>query len=528
MLFGFHWLKIKMQIGPAMSLPKLYSIQIALLCTISGCTHQVKELKGPTEEINSIFRAIEVGRIANDGGQSRGIAWGDYDHDGDPDLYVANANSQWNALYRNNGNGSFKKMTYDGGSIKAFSETVKHGGNSEGVNWVDYDNDGDLDLYVVSRGEEANLLFRNYDNLGFVKIEDSPLTEAGISASMSCWADIEGDGDLDVFIVSSGTGPNRLFKNLGEGVFERLTDHPMADGNGRGRACACGDLNDDGLPEFYLANAMTTNAFYKNLGNWEFEEITTGHLVEDVGYSYGVSWADYDDDGDLDLFLANFNKENVLYVNDGQGSLRPLKTGTLAIEKGGASKGHSWGDYDNDGDIDLYIGNGTYQPNMQNFLYLNEGKGIYQRAYSELLRMHADTSAGVAHADYDRDGDLDLFVANWGSNDQVNRFYENTTSHKNWVTFRLMGTKSNRFGIGTKITISVSGISGRKKMHRWMYPVTGYGSQNDYEIHFGLGDYATLDSVEIRWPSKSVDIYENIAPNTHYKAIENGELIVTN
>jgi len=511
-----------------MRFSKRYLLQFIALFILSSCLKRETAQEDGANQVDFLFKEIRDGRIANDGGHSRGVAWGDYDADGDPDLYVANALGQWNALYRNNGNGSFKKLTYDGGDIKAFSETVKYGGRSEGVTWVDYDNDGDLDLYVTSRDDDANFLFKNYEDKGFVKIEENALTEKGIRSSMSCWADIEGDGDLDVYIVASGQGSNRLYKNLGDGAFERITDHPMAEGNGRGRACACGDLNDDGLPEFYLANAMKPNVFYKNLGNWEFEKVTMGHLVEDVGYSYGVSWADYDEDGDLDLFLANFNKENMLYINDGKGFLSPLTEGPLVTGQGGASKGHSWGDYDNDGDIDLYIANGTLQPNMQNFLYLNQGKGIYKREYSDVLKSQADTSAGVAHADYDRDGYLDLFVANWGSNDQVNRLYENTTSGKNWVTFRLNGTKSNRFGIGTKVTLAVSGASGTTKMHRWMYPVTGYGSQNDYEIHFGLANYDAIDSVEIKWPSNTIDMHKNIRANRHYLAAEGGNLKTVN
>ncbi len=498
-------------------------VRFVPLFLIFGCKEKAPDVS-ITEGVPPLFRIVEHGRIATDGGQSRGVAWGDYDQDGDPDLYVANSNGQWNALYRNNGNGTFKKMTDDGGSIRALSEVVLHGGNSEGANWVDYDNDGDLDLYVASRGKEANFLFRNYENKGFTRITDSPLTEEGISASMSCWADIEGDGDLDVLIVASGSGPNLLFKNLGEGTFEEVKDHPMADGSGRGRACACGDSNGDGLPDFYIANAMRPNLFYKNQGDWQFEAVTRGHLVEDIGYSYGVSWADYDGDGDLDLFLANFNKENFLYANDGKGRLTPISKGQIALETGGASKGHTWGDYDNDGDLDLYIANGTYKPDMQNFLYLNTGSGDFVRDMSEVMTVPADTSAGAAHADFDRDGDLDIFVANWGSSDQINKLYENRTKGRNWISVRLRGQTSNRFGIGAKIVLEISENGTDKMLYRWMYPVTGYGSQNDYEIHFGLGNFRTIKSMQITWPSGMLDIHRGVEVNQHYLATENGSV----
>ncbi|MEX0289521.1 MAG: CRTAC1 family protein [Flavobacteriaceae bacterium] len=503
---------------------RFYSLLIFLLFFLS-CKETVEsraEKSGPFP----IFKTVTQGRIATDGGVSRGVAWGDYDQDGDPDLYVANTNGQWNAFYRNNGNGTFKKLTFDGGNIRVLSETVKHGGRSEGVNWVDYDNDGDLDLYVVSRGGEANLLFRNFDNKGFTKIEDSPLTAEGISASMACWADFEGDGDLDVLIVATGSGSSKVFKNLGEGNFEEVAGHIMSQDSGRGRACACGDATGDGLPEFYIANAMAPNYYYRNLGNFQFELVASGHIAEDVGYSYGASWADYDSDGDLDLFLANFDKENYLYNNDGNGNLTPIKDGVIALEQGGASKGHSWGDYDNDGDLDLFVANGTYRPEMQNFLYLNNGDAVYEKILSEEITIHADTSAGAAHADFDRDGDLDLFVANWGSGDQVNRFYENKTAGKNWIMLRLKGSTSNRFGIGAKVTLQASNRGGSRTMYRWMYPITGYASQDDYELHFGLGNYDTIDSLVIDWPSHHKDIHTKVPINTHFLASENDSLTI--
>ncbi|MGX1929386.1 CRTAC1 family protein [Flagellimonas sp. 2504JD4-2] len=491
----------------------------SLTSSLLGCENANSD-KSVKEKPNDIFVEILEGRIATDGGLSRGVAWGDYDADGDPDLYVTNSNGQWNAIYRNNGDGTFKKMTEGGGDIGAISETVKHGGNSQGANWVDYDNDGDLDLYVVSRGTEANFLFENMDNLGFKRITDSPLTAEGIGASMACWADIEGDGDLDVVVVASGSGTNLAFENLGNGDFQKRGDHLLSSGSGRGRACACGDANNDGLPEFYIANARTGNEYYVNKGDWEFEAAKEGHMVVDIGYSYGVSWADYDRDGDLDLFLANFDKRNFLYQNDGDGNFTTLTKGIITTETGGASKGHSWGDYDNDGDLDLFVANGTYRPDMFNFLYLNNGNGEFVKDHSEIIVKHADTSAGMAHADFDRDGDLDIFVANWGSADQINRFYKNTTTGQHWMSLRLKGLNANTFGIGSKVML----FSGDLTQYRWMYPVTGYGSQDDYELHFGLGELLKIDSLRIVWPNGQTDLHESIEINKHYLAIEGGDI----
>ena len=499
----------------------LFPIFIVIV-VICSCNPQ-KETNNTNDE--GIFRMITEGRIATDGGLTRGVAWADYDEDGDPDLYVSNSNGQWNALYRNDGDKGFRKVTSPG--IPA-SPTVIHGGNSQGVNWVDYDNDGDLDLFVVSRGTEPHLLFLNEGNAKYVRIRDHALTAPGFSASMACWADMDKDGDLDVFLAGYDY-PNLLFKNVGDGQFERIFDSPVTtDVEGRTRACSCGDANNDGLPEIYVANARIPNLYFENLGDWQFKQLESGHMVEDVGYSYGTSWADYDDDGDMDLFVANFDKENFLYQNDGTSQFTPVTEGIIATETGGASKGHSWGDYDNDGDLDLYIANGTFRPDMRNFLYLNNGDGSFENDQRGVIQMHADTSAGTAHADFDRDGDLDLFVANWGSRDEVNKFYENVGADGNWITIRLTSTISNSYGIGARIELFTSLEDSSKKQYRWMYPTTGYASQNDYELHFGLGSEDKIESMIIHWPSGIMNVHTNVAINTHWMAKEGGGLTEVN
>ncbi len=466
------------------------------------------------------FVEVTSGRIATDGGGSRGVAWGDFNNDGDPDLYVANNNGQWNAFYRNDGKGKFKKLTDDSELLAPFSETVKYGGRSEGVNWVDYDNDGDLDLYVSNRGEDPCFLFRNESGKGFTRILDSPLTVPGVVVSMACWADFDMDGDLDVFLAVANQ-PNLAFENIGQGEFKAIDISSLTvNDEGRARACGCADADGDGLPEIYIANAMKGNFYFKNEGNLNFKSIDSGHHVEDVGYSYGVSWADFDEDGDLDLFVANFNKENYIYKNDGNGNLSLHLDNIISGVQGGASKGHTWGDYNNDGNLDLYVANGTYREDMRNYLFYGNGEGRYRKIEEEDILKHADTSAGAAHADFDRDGDLDIFVASWGSGDQINRFYENTTNGKNWVSFRLKGETVNSYGIGTKLELTVSDGTKTKKLYRWMYPITGYGSQNDYELHFGLGGFKNIDRLVVTWPDNSIEKYPELNLKKHYLIIQ--------
>lgn len=472
-----------------------------------------------------IFKAYDADEIGTDTGKSRGVSFGDINGDYLPDLYVSNTGGQWNTFYKSAGQGKLIRQPTD--QSNPWAAPGKKPGRSEGVNWVDYDNDGDLDLYVCSRGEEANQLFRNEAGKEMVEITGHPLT-AVLSTSMACWADIEGDGDLDVLLVGYRTNGNRVFENRGEGSFVERNDVPMAEGTGSSRACACGDVNNDGLPEFFVGNARQPNYYYENRGNWRFEKVTTGLMVEDLGYAYGASWADYDDDGDLDLFVANFDKANLLLSNDGYGHLTPVPDGELVETTAGASKGHSWGDYDNDGDLDLYVGNGTYGPDMRNFLFLNDGQGNFDRYSEGVLEAHADTTAGVTHADLDRDGDLDLFVANWGGENELNRLYINQTTGKNWITFRLQGKDSNVSGIGTQVTIFASGNDGNRTMHRWLYPVSGYGSQNDLELHFGLGKLRRIDSLQVNWPGKPRQTLYNVGINQHWLLKETGEITQIN
>ncbi|MDH3734230.1 MAG: VCBS repeat-containing protein, partial [Gemmatimonadota bacterium] len=395
------------------------TITLTLLGAL-GCSQAEVD---PAARPLGLFELVTDGRIANDGGASRGVAWADFDDDGAPDLAVGNAGGQWNALYLND-SGQFTKLTDTG--LSEWAEFAAAGGASQGVSWVDYDGDGDVDLHVANRDDQPGFLFEN-EGTGFRRVPSSPLIDAA-GTSMACWADVDRDGWLDVFVTGYGGSPNRFFTGR-DGVFTERVPHPLHFGAGAARACAWGDPNDDGLPDLYVGNARQPNQLFWNHGDLAFEEDRdAGHLVEHVGYSYGLSWADYDEDGDQDLFVANFDTRNVIYRNDGAGVLRPVADGSVVEEEGGASKGHAWGDYDLDGDVDLFVANGTYGPDMRNFVYLNEGDGRFVRDLGSVAAVHADTSAGAAWADFDLDGDLDVYVANWGSLDEPNRLYRNTTT----------------------------------------------------------------------------------------------------
>jgi Tol biopolymer transport system component len=462
------------------------------------------------------FVPIEEGELVTDGNLSRGVAWGDFNGDAYPDLAVANTIEQPEFLYRNDGSGTFTQLVENPITLGAAW--------TEGVAWVDFDEDGDFDLFTTNANGQPNGLFRNDGSGGFEAADGGPLTQEAMSSTMSCWADFDGDGDLDAFVVNRDGENDAMYRNDGDGRFQRIERAPPVSNGGEGRACGAADADGDGDIDLYVANGRRErNYYYRNDGGWQFTEVTEGAFVRDTAYSYGVSWVDFDYDDDLDLYVSNISESNALYVNDGAGSFTPLSEGPL-VSDGGVSKGQTWGDFDNDGDLDLFVANGTEAPDMRNFLYRNDGPAGFVRVLEGPIATHADTSAGAAAADYDRDGDLDLFVANWGGGDEDNRLYRNETTGRNWIALRLEGRRSNRHGIGARIRLEAT-IGGRKlSQTRWLLPATGYASANEPIVHFGLGDADSIESLEIRWPSGSVDRYTDLQAGAFYVAVE-GERI---
>jgi len=460
------------------------------------------------------FVPIDQGELVTDGNLSRGVAWGDFNSDGYADLAVANTINQPEFLYRNNGDGTFAQVVENAVTLAA--------GWTEGVSWVDFDNDGDLDLFATNVRRGRNRLFRNDGDDGFVAADAGALTEDETSSTMACWADYDVDGDLDVFVVNRDGEDDAMYRNDGGGRFARVRGNPAVSNGGQGRTCGAADADRDGDFDIYVGNGQRQrNYYYRNDGDWRFVESREGAFVTDTAYSYGISWVDYDYDDDLDLYVTNISESNHLYVNDGAGNFRPLQYGPLVTD-GGVSKGQSWGDFDNDGDLDLFIANGTTAPDMRNFLYRNDGPAGFVRVNEGPVATHADTSAGAAAADFDRDGDLDLYVANWGGGDEDNRLYRNETAGRAWVSIALEGRRSNRFGVGARVRLMATVGGHAYWQTRWALPATGYASANDQRIHFGLGDAARVDSLEIHWPSGIVDRYADIQPGAFLVAVEGG------
>ena len=461
------------------------------------------------------------------GALSRGVAWGDVDGDSYPDLVVANANGAHQFVYRNEHGRRFRSLVED--------PTTMSGGSSEGVSLADYDGDGDLDLLVTNQFDEPIQLFQNTGGAEeslFIRVSAGELgDDTPHTANSACWADYDLDGHLDVFVVNRDGVDDLLFHNEGDGTFRRIHGDQVVSSGGDGRTCAWSDVDGDGDPDLYVGNFLeeergefrnARNFFFVN-DRGSFRAVREGAPVTNRGRTYGATFADVDGDGDPDLFLSNIGStdHNALYLNDGAGHFTALLDGPIPNGASRPSKGHTWGDFDLDGDLDLYVVNGTEADvELGNFLFVNDGSGRFTSMEYGAVVEDANISGGVAWADYDRDGDLDLYAANWGNNDENNVLYRNDVTGRHWIAFSLEGTRSNRMGVGTRVRVQAR-IEGELRWQvRWLWPATGYASQNEPIVHFGLAGAILADSVEVLWPSGLVDRYENVEADRFIKLVE--------
>lgn len=473
------------------------SVQRVALCAVAAALPAAALACGApsaAEDASSAepFEAVNSGLLVEYQGISRGAAWGDFDSDGDPDLFVSyptfEGPEQNNGLYRN-----------DGG-VLVFHESdisATRPGGWQGATWVDVDGDRDLDLHVVGRNGAGSQFYENESGT-LTALTTDPFGGRVHSASMACWADADGDGYLDAFVVGSGEDTNHLFHNRGDWTFDRVSLSDVAEAGGRSRACVWVALEDEAHPALVIANARTPNVLLRNQGGMALVADEESVVPLNVDYSYGLSAADINGDGIQDVFVANFDVGNSLLLGTADGRLeeRPLGESLQSA----ASKGHVWADFDLDGWLDLYLGSGTPRPGMLNRLWRGMPDGGFQLDTAGEYLLDADTSAAVAGADIDADGDIDLFVANWGSPGSFDRLYQNNASG-HWLHVDLEGSAPNTMGVGARVSALVERGGEEVWLHRWVTLSTGYAGQNDPRIHFGLGDARHIERIEVRWPS---------------------------
>ena len=428
-----------------------------------------------------------------DVGWGMGCAVGDFNNDGFDDLYVTSIGPDH--LFKNNGNGTFTDVTQKAG--------VSDPRFSTGAAFLDYDNDGKLDLFVT-----------NY--VGF-DINNLPTFGEGPTCQFKGVPVQCGPRGLP------GAGDS-LFHNNGDGTFTDVSKKAgVADARGYyGLDVVGSDFDGDGWIDIFVANDSTPNFLYHNNGNGTFSEIgfESGTALDKNGNEQGcmgVTLGDYNHDGLLDLFITNFDDEyNILYRNAGRGSFVDVsyEAGVAMISLPYVGWGTKFFDYDNDGWIDLFIANGHAYPQRDRYrqrklLYHNNRDGTFSEVAAQFgsALMEERASRGTAFGDIDNDGDVDIVVNDLDSSPQLLR--NDGGNKNNWIIVKTIGTKSNRDGIGAKVKV----VSGDLVQLDEVRSGGSYLSQNDLRLHFGLEKRTAVDQIQVRWPSGAVDTLTNVPVN---------------
>lgn len=485
---------------------------------------------------------------------SGGVAVLDYDNDGLLDIYFVNSltvdvlksnGKTTSALYRNMGNGTFADVTSKAG--------VGDVGWGMGVAVGDYNNDGFDDLYVTCVG--PNRLFKNNGNGTFSDVTKT----AGVSdprwSTGASFVDYDNDGKLDLMVanyvafdfqnlpefgkgrlcqykgIPVQCGPrglrgdgDTLYHNEGDGTFTDVSKKAgVADPNGYyGMGVICTDFDEDGLVDIFVANDSTPNFLYKNNGDGTFKEIgfPAGVAVNENGSeqgSMGVTLGDYDHDGKLDLFITNFDDDyNTLYHNDGQGSFTDVSYAAkiAAVSLPYVGWGTKFFDYDNDGWPDLFVANGHVYPQIptylqRNFVHKNNRDRTFNEVGLQLGSAFAAKRAARGVAFGDLDNDGDVDLVINNLDGAPTVLRNDGGSVNKSILVKLVGVKSNRGGVGARVKV----VSGDLVQVDEVHSGDSYISQSDMRLHFGLENRTKIDLVEVRWPSGVVDKITTARPN---------------
>ncbi len=458
------------------------------------------------------FTTIDSGNIVEDGGWNYGCLWFDYDGDNLEDLYVLNneESDRSNFLYHNDGFGFFTRIT-EGPHV-----TDAHG--SYGASVADYDNDGDIDLFVANYNQD-NRLYQNNGDGTFTSITTGAIVSNGGSSTGSSWIDYDNDGWLDLYVCNR-TSANFLYHGNGDGTFTRITAGAIVTDNDNSSGCAWADYDGDSYPDLFVAN-VGVNRLYHNNGDGSFTAITDSPIVTDDMYSTGGSWGDYDNDGDMDLFVPAGVLgvgTDYLYRNDGGFGFTRLDNSPVSQTQHW-NAGSAWADLDLDGDLELTVG--AYDG--QNQVYENLGGGFLNLYASGAIVEDASYSKGVAFADYDNDGDFDLFIAKnnyFGGNNIM--FRNDLDNGNHYLKLRAVGTESNTSAIGLRIRVhaEIEGVSVHQTHVITSQTGGGTSGQSSLVAIFGLGDAEVVDSIQFYWPSGIAETYFNVSANQYLICVE--------
>ncbi len=489
-----------------------------------------------------------------------GVVFFDYDNDGDADLYFVNSGNSIpgdkqkdtqnpNVLYRNDGDGNFTDVTASTGT----GDT----GYGMAAAAADIDNDDDADLYVANFGEDT--LYRNNGNGTFTDITESAGINNRLWGIAVVYLDFDLDADLDIFVVNYlvyetsmpvstykgiiGYGHPRsyegtadvLYRNNGDGTFTDVAEAAglMNTTEGRGMGAVACDYDNDGFPDIYVTNDTNRNFLYRNNGDGTFtdESLFIGGGYDENGVaegSMGVDCGDYNQDGWLDLIVANSEKAT-LYKNE-DGILFVDATAQAALHQPTLPfVGFSplFLDYDNDGHLDIFCANGhpqdvieiltdheTYAQRDQ--IFHNNGDGTYTDVSETAGDYFTEVFVGraAASADYDKDGDIDIVVMN--SNQRPILLRNDGGNRQNWISIELVGTLSNRDGIGAKVSLT----TGSDQAISIVKSGSSYASGSDIRLLFGLGRHQNIEQLTVVWPSRITQTLEGVAANQSLTILE--------
>lgn len=455
-----------------------------------------------------------------------GASWIDFDGDGDDDLEFDQRN-----LYRNEGGGVFVKILGSGfGEGGIANPTFSASGNT----WADADNDGDLDVY-----QSGELSFLYEQTAGeFTRISSGDIGDSlGARGWASAWCDYDNDGAVDL-VVTHPAGfiggeplPNHLFHNDGTPnyTFTRIVSGPIVTGLDAYTVATWADYDDDGDQDLFIGSGTANGVLhpdnlYRNLltesGIADFERITDAPIATDNQDGQVWNWIDYDNDGDLDAYLTNYGgafggMTNRLYRQEANGSFTSVTDAGDIVTDVSISLGSVWGDFDNDGDLDCFVATDT---SARDHYYTNDGDGTFTEDNTSALRGTFTPSRSASASDYDEDGDLDLYVLAPGVNDAL--FRNDNANGNHWLELDLVGTTANRSAIGAKVRVKAV-ISGTPRwLRRDVQAQNQFNGQNSLRVHFGLGNATSVDSLVVEWPGGNTEVVRHVFADQRIRLVE--------